>query len=107
MQKLHTLYKILQFLVASQARCCYFGSVTSERRPRSTGKLGQYLRTCEREFILKTLKSNKGHNSRTAKALGISRRALYDKMREYGLDGEASAWRAEAGIMGPRKVDFE
>ena len=42
-----------------------------------------------------------------ADRLGVSRRALYDKMRDYGLDGEASAMRTEAGIMGPRKVELD
>ncbi len=39
--------------------------------------------------------------------MGVSRRALYDKMRDYGLEGEASALRTEAGIMGPRKVELD
>ena len=50
---------------------------------------------------------HRGHNSQTAVWLGVSRRALYDKMRDYGLDGEASAMRTEAGIMGPRKVELD
>ena len=29
---------------------------------------------------------HRGHNSQTAAWLGVSRRALYDKMRDYGLD---------------------
>jgi DNA-binding NtrC family response regulator len=81
--------------------------VTTARRPRSEGRLAKYLRRCEQEFILKALKMHRGHNSQTAVWLGVSRRALYDKMRDYGLDGEASAMRTEAGIMGPRKVELE
>lgn len=81
-------------------------TVTTVRRPRSEGRLAKELRRRERELILKALQMHEGHNSRTAQWLGISRRALYDKMRDYGLDGEASALRTEAGIMGPRKVDF-
>lgn len=79
--------------------------MTSARRPRSEGKLAKYLRQCEREFILKALKQHRGHNSKTAEWLGVSRRALYDKMGDYGLDGEASAMRTEAGIMGPRRKE--
>ena len=81
--------------------------VTTARRPRSEGRLAKYLRRCERDFILKALKMHRGHNSQTAIYLGVSRRALYDKMRDYGLDGEASAMRTEAGIMGPRKVELD
>ena len=80
--------------------------MTTARRPRSFGPLAEHLRRSERDFILKALKMHKGHNSGTAKWLGISRRALYDKMRDYGLEGDASALRTEAGIMGPRKVDL-
>ena len=47
-----------------------------------------------------------GHNSNAAAWLGISRRALYDRMRFHGIDGEAAALRTEAGIMGPRKVSL-
>ncbi|HMU38575.1 MAG TPA: helix-turn-helix domain-containing protein [Pseudomonadota bacterium] len=68
--------------------------------------MAKFLRRCERDFILKALRMHRGHNSQTAAWLGVSRRALYDKMRDYGLDGEASAMRTEAGIMGPRKVDL-
>lgn len=75
------------------------------KRPRSDGYLAQYLRQCEKEFILKALRLHHGHNSKTAMWLGISRRALYGKMRDYGLEKDASTMREEAGIMGPRKRD--
>jgi DNA-binding NtrC family response regulator len=81
--------------------------MTTARRPRSEGRLAKELRKCERIVIMDALKKHNGHNSRTAEWLGVSRRALYDKMRDYGLDGEASAMRTEAGIMGPRKVDLD
>ncbi len=81
--------------------------MTTPRNTRSEGRLAEYLRRREREFILKVLRQHHGHNSRTARDLGVSRRALYDKMRDYGLDGEASAMRTEAGIMGPRKVELD
>ena len=81
--------------------------MTTARRPLSQGRLAEHLRGVERRFILAALKKLHGHNSQTARWLGVSRRALYDKMRDYGLDGEASAMRAEAGIMGPRKVEID
>lgn len=79
-------------------------------KPKQTdqpgGRLYHYLRACEREILKDALQRHHGHNTDTARWLGISRRALYDKLRFHGLDGEASALRAEAGIMGPRKVDL-
>jgi len=77
--------------------------VRTGKRPRSHGYLAEYLRQCEREFILKALRLHHGHNSRTALWLGISRRALYDKMRDYKLEDSASSMREAAGIMGPRR----
>ena len=46
---------------------------------------GMTLRALEREFILVTLASTKGNKKETAQKLGISRRALYDKLKKYGL----------------------
>lgn len=71
----------------------------------SRGRLQKNQQDAERAFLFSALRKHDGHNTQTAIWLGISRRALYDKMRAYGLDGEASAMRTEAGIMGPRKVE--
>jgi DNA-binding NtrC family response regulator len=82
---------------------------TTKKKPvpnKKSDRLAQEIRKHEREFILQALTKHQGHNSKTASWLGVSRRALYDKMRDYGLDGEACAMRTEAGIMGPRKVDL-
>ena len=66
------------------------------------GRLAKAQAHYEREFILTALKTHDGHNTRTAVWLGVSRRTLYVKLREHGLEGEASAMRTEAGIVGPR-----
>lgn len=66
------------------------------------GRLAKAQSRYEREFILTALKAHDGHNTRTALWLGVSRRTLYVKLREHGLEGEASGMRAEAGIVGPR-----
>jgi DNA-binding NtrC family response regulator len=77
------------------------------QRPQAReSRLARYLRECEKKFVLAALKKYRGHNSKTAQWLGVSRRALYDKARDYGLEGEAAAMRMEAGIMGPRKVEL-
>ena len=39
----------------------------------------------ERELILNTLQDLEGNRDRAAKALGISARTLYRKIKEYGL----------------------
>ena len=54
-------------------------AMATHRRIRDN-RLAKFLRRIERGFILKTLLEHSGHNSDTAKFLGISRRALYDKV---------------------------
>ena len=78
----------------------------TKKTDRRGGRLYTYLRACEREILRDALQRHDGHNTETARCLGVSRRALYEKLRLYGLEGEASALRTEAGIMGPRKVDL-
>ncbi|MEM8885255.1 MAG: sigma 54-interacting transcriptional regulator [Planctomycetota bacterium] len=52
----------------------------------SRGSLaGQTLKDLERQAIAETLKLTGGNKAETAKRLGISRRALYDKIEKYGL----------------------
>ena len=51
---------------------------------RSAGGLaGQPLKEIERQAILETLKMTGGNKAEAAKRLGISRRALYDKIEKY------------------------
>jgi DNA-binding NtrC family response regulator len=46
---------------------------------------GMTLDAVEREFIVMTLASTKGNKKQAAQKLGISRRALYDKLKKRGL----------------------
>jgi DNA-binding NtrC family response regulator len=46
---------------------------------------GMTLDAVEREFILMTLGSTKGNKKEAARSLGISRRALYNKLKKHGL----------------------
>jgi DNA-binding NtrC family response regulator len=50
--------------------------------------LGASMREAEKEIILRTLEAKKGNKKITAEVLGISRRSLYNKLAEYGLDGK-------------------
>jgi len=56
----------------------------------------------EREVIADYLEKHHGHVGDTAKALGLSRRALEYKMQSHGLRSDALKAREEAGISGPR-----
>jgi DNA-binding NtrC family response regulator len=47
--------------------------------------VGMTLDAVEKEFMLMTLASTKGNKKEAAQKLGISRRALYDKLQKHGL----------------------
>ncbi len=48
-------------------------------------------REAEREQILVTLKTTKGHKAKAAELLGISRKNLWEKMREYKVEGDEAS----------------
>ena len=48
--------------------------------------LADGMRTVERELIRRALARHGGHRGRTAQALGISRKNLWEKIRTHGLD---------------------
>jgi two-component system response regulator FlrC len=64
-----------------------FGLSTIERA--CVGQLiGHTLAHVEREFILQTLRFHRGNRTRAADLLGISIRALRNKIRDYRDQGE-------------------
>jgi two-component system response regulator HydG len=46
---------------------------------------GMTLDAVEKEFMLVTLAATQGNKKETAQKLGISRRALYDKLKKHGI----------------------
>ncbi|MDI6711361.1 MAG: sigma-54 dependent transcriptional regulator [Thermoanaerobacterales bacterium] len=48
--------------------------------------LKEIVADVERTVILRALREHNGNRSRAAEALGINRRSLYAKLKEYGLD---------------------
>lgn len=60
------------------------------RRPDGEGirlPLGRPLEEVERDYLLATLRRLGGNRARTAAALGVSQKTLYNKLRRYALDG--------------------
>jgi two-component system response regulator HydG len=47
---------------------------------------GMTIKEMERELILKTLEDNDGNRTRSARVLGITRRTLQHKLKEYDID---------------------
>jgi len=56
---------------------------------------GMTIREMEKELIIKTLEDNDGNRTRTSRVLGITRRTLQHKLKEYGLDKNALDSSAE------------
>jgi len=50
--------------------------------------LGSTMKEAEKEIILRTLEAQDGNKNITAEILGISRRSLYNKLAEYGIDSK-------------------
>jgi len=44
------------------------------------------LEAAEREAIIKALRETRGHVTRSAEILGISRQGLYEKFKKHNLD---------------------
>jgi two-component system C4-dicarboxylate transport response regulator DctD len=57
--------------------------------PPGEGLLRDELEKVERRVIETALKESKGEINATWQALGISRRALYERMKKYNLDRES------------------
>jgi DNA-binding NtrC family response regulator len=60
-------------------------SILEEGLIRSIPEQGLKIKEMERELILKTLAKCGGNKSLTANFLGISRKALYEKIERHGI----------------------
>ena len=56
--------------------------------PAGPGMLREELEKVEKAAIETALREHRGEITATWQALGISRRALYERMKKYGLDKE-------------------
>jgi len=53
--------------------------------------LSEYLKVYEREYILRMLAVNNWHVTKTAAALGISRKNMWERMKRFDIQGNAKA----------------
>ena len=53
--------------------------------------LEEARREAEQEAIGRALRATKGHKAKAAELLGISRKNLWEKMREYAIEVDAGA----------------
>ena len=60
--------------------------------PATPGRLRDEMERTERRVIEAALRDHAGEIVVTSQALGISRRALYERMKRYGLDKEDYRW---------------
>ena len=66
-----------------------FSSARLLSLPSTPGRLRDEIERTERSVIESALREHRGEISVTSQALGISRRALYERMKKYGLQKEA------------------
>jgi DNA-binding NtrC family response regulator len=57
-----------------------------EARVERAGEQGKSLEELEKEYIAMILKKAGGHKSKAASILGIDRRTLYRKLKQYGIE---------------------
>jgi len=62
------------------------GAVAKPAVPQLTFPIGTSLADAQRELILATLAHFDGHKERTAAALGVSLKTLYNRLKEYSED---------------------
>lgn len=48
-------------------------------------ELQDYIKHCERDYIINTLEQNDWHIVGSANSLGISRKNLWEKMKKHGI----------------------
>ncbi len=73
-------------------------------RPEATTlrlPLGLALDQVEKEYLLASLQRNGGNKSRTAEALGISEKTLYNKLNRYAAEGRARAGEQPKAAVAP------
>ncbi|MBM3392907.1 MAG: sigma-54-dependent Fis family transcriptional regulator [Betaproteobacteria bacterium] len=79
-----------QALVMPEA--CFDDSVNPQKSDAAiSGNLGEYLRACERRYIVQALELQAWHLGRTADSLGISRKNLWEKMRKLDIQAPDGA----------------
>jgi len=64
------------------------------------------LESMEEQMIIRVLEQTGGHRSQAAERLGISRRTLSRKLREYGIDVPTGESSASLGIISPEQQKF-
>lgn len=75
-----------------------FQTVNSALEGDDTAAPGAMLQDMEKRLILQVLGHTGGHQERAANLLGISRRTLSRKLKQYGAEAKDSAAEAEAGL---------
>ena len=61
-------------------------NVNKDENAKTSMEYGQTLKDVEKQMILRTLDEKNGNRTRTAEILGISRRTLQIKLKEYGIN---------------------
>ena len=68
----------------------FFGEylVDGDNDSTASPSLADYLMSCERDYLQVALERHEWHMTRTAEALGIARKTLWEKMRRLGISAQ-------------------
>jgi PAS domain S-box-containing protein len=81
------------------------GEIMTERRTSGAVPLGN-LNNMEEQMIIRALEQTGGHRAQAAEQLGISRRTLSRKLREYEIDGRGGDGSAKLGVISEDQQKF-
>ena len=92
-------------ITANEVVTALQGEVAVERRSSGAVPLGN-LDNMEEQMIIRALEQTGGHRAQAAEQLGISRRTLSRKLREYEIEGNASDASAKLGVISEDQQKF-
>ncbi len=61
------------------------GGERASNAPQASQSLADYLIACEKDYLIQALEQHEGHMTRTAEALGIARKTLWEKLRRLDI----------------------
>ena len=92
-------------ITAAEVTAELYGEPAAATRGSGAVPLGN-LENMEEQMIIRALEQTGGHRAQAAEQLGISRRTLSRKLREYGIDLVSGEALAKLGIMSQDQQKF-
>jgi len=92
-------------ITAADVQAEFSGELPAEMQASATAPLGS-LENMEEQMIIRALEQSGGHRAHAAERLGISRRTLSRKLREYGIDVPSGDGSVTLGTISEERQKF-